>query len=443
MYGDGMEDWKKKYLQSSNQLQQARHDAQELRSQVHKQKKVLMKELGSEEAVEKALALAEDPTAAGLKGRAAQITQLQRQVRDLREQLKKAGPSTDDIEYEASESNSPAGYSKPGRSLVANHASEKEQRSLQQAAEKRREELQQLQEEVDRLRGENADHKKKRDALKSRASVLEGQLRELKAHVQTLIQKSNNDDELVSAMQRQLGRHGPMPEGGASDSAEEAAVLREENAELQAQLDRQAQIVLQLRQKNLEAKVESGSARLGPKSVEAGTSERALVERIRYLEADNTKQAEQVRLLRSQLGEDSLDGRPASAESSLNLKEKLRHLNDKVAGLERENIRLREGVDDQRPSSRTSCGSARDASVGSGSRHSRDQGETACGRPPSGNSRESAGGARDREGSYGPGSGAGKRDRLDFGPGSGPGTDQLLRQNEVMKRQIARMSVKS
>ncbi|CAE7860589.1 unnamed protein product, partial [Symbiodinium microadriaticum] len=77
------------------------------------------------------------------------------------------------------------------------------------------------------------------------------------------------------------------------------AALLQQNAELKAQLERQAQIVLQLRQKALAASCENGSVPLGPKSVEASVTERQLLERLRFLEAENAKQAQQVQLLKA------------------------------------------------------------------------------------------------------------------------------------------------
>merc|ERR1719502_1461818 len=143
---------------------------------------------------------------------------------------------------------------RPRRSTVV---SEKDRAAVDKAAEKRREEFERLQEEADRLRTEQADAKRKREGLKSRNAVLEGQLKELKTHVTTLVQKSENDDALVSALRRQLGRHGASQEDDVA--SEDVECLRRENEELQAQLERQAQIVLQLKQKNLAATCEAGS----------------------------------------------------------------------------------------------------------------------------------------------------------------------------------------
>jgi len=373
--GDGTEDWKKKFLQASNKLQESRQEAHELRTEMQRQKKVLTKELGPDENLEKALASADDPAMAGWKGRAAQITQLQRQVRELKEQLKRTG---EPLETDAGEATPQRSAPRRGPTV-----SEKDRAAVDKAAEKRREEFDRLQEEVEKLRGEQTEAKRKREALKSRNGMLDGQLKELKAHVTTLVEKSENDDELVSAMRRQLGRHGPSMQ--LDDISEDAENLRQENEELQAQLERQAQIVLQLKQKNLAASCEAGSVRLGPRSVEPQTPNSALSERVRYLEAENMKQMEHVRLLRQQLGEDDAGpGRPFSAESSLNLKERLRVMGERLASAERENLTLRQRSDDPRPSSGTSC----------------------------------------RSNSAGPHT-------------LGPDMEQLLRQNEALKREVA------
>jgi hypothetical protein len=300
--GDGLEDWKSKYLTASNKLQEVRHEAQDLRAQLHRHRKVLLKELGSEDALVTALQVVDDPDAAQWRGRAAQISQLQRQVKELKDQLRRANP--DDDAVEAAAGGTPVQAARAKKFNDAGVA-EKERAGLAQAAEKRREEFNRLQEEADRLRSEQAEAKRKREALKSRNDLLETQIRELRAHVQTLVNKSTNDDELVQALRSQLARgpSGAVAGGAGSDEAEK---LRREKAELQNQLERQAQIVLQLRQKSLAASCENGSMPIGP---DASTDKRSLIERVRYLEAENTKQNEQIRLYR---GQEYRLGRPLS-----------------------------------------------------------------------------------------------------------------------------------
>jgi len=375
MGDNNVEDWKKKYLTASNQLQQVRHEVQELRNSAQKHKKVLLKELGSEESIDKALAVADDPNSKEWKGRAAQIAQLQRQLKELKEKAMNVAQDA------------PAATLAPAQAAAAATAATAaaNNKAVEMAANKRREEFERLQEETEKLKAEAAEGKRKRDALKSRTSHLEAQLKELKANVQFLLRKSDDDDALVAVLRRQLGRHGEQAGETQMEDEGELEALREENSELQSQLERQAQIVLQLRQKSLSASATNGSVPLGPKSAEAGISERQLVERVRFLEAENTKQSEQVRLLKDQLGEGA---RPFSGQSNADVKDKLRQMTERLAYAERENQVLRQGsgspdLPDASPRSRPSSrGSSR---------------------------------------------------------GPGPDSEQVLRQNEALKREIVRL----
>eukprot|EP00933_Yihiella_yeosuensis_P051603 TRINITY_DN4957_c0_g1_i2.p1 TRINITY_DN4957_c0_g1~~TRINITY_DN4957_c0_g1_i2.p1 ORF type:complete len:594 (-),score=148.79 TRINITY_DN4957_c0_g1_i2:177-1904(-) len=394
LMGDGgnMEDWKKKYLTASNKLQETRQEVQEMRQQLQKYKKVMLKELGGEDAMQQAISVADDPNASQWKGRAAQISQLQRQVRELKDKVA-AGVSAQEDGSSVAVGSAPSVTMAPASAAAAAAAANQPQpRAIAQAAEKRREEFERLQEEVERLRAEQADCKRKREALKSRSTVLSTQVSELKASTQLLVRKSDDDDALVELLRKQLGGSSSSRGG---ESSEEISGLRQQNSELQAQLERQAQIVVQLRQKSLAASCENGSNRLGPRSVEGGTSEQQLIERVRYLEAEAVKQSEQVRLYREQLGEDlTNNGRPFSAGNTLNPNDKLRQLQDRLSAAERENqaLRSQQAHDSEGPD-----GSPRSDS---GSR---------CG---------------SRSGSRGPGA---------------PGSEQLLRQNEALKREIVRL----
>ncbi|OLQ12583.1 hypothetical protein AK812_SmicGene3493 [Symbiodinium microadriaticum] len=271
LYGEGgnVEDWKKKYLTTSNQLQQVRHELQELRTQTQKQKKVLLKELGTDESVQQAMAVADDPLAVQWKGRAAQIAQLQRQLKDFKDSATTLAPAA-----------AAAAKNKANWELYATATPELSPgEAVAQAADKRREEFDRLQEEVEKLRQEQTE-------AASRAGLLESQLRDLKAHVQFLLRKSDDDDALVSQSDRaggmlhesKFGVSGlwSLKDAEFQEAAGSDAALLQQNAELKAaQLERQAQIVLQLR------------------SVEASVTERQLLERLRFLEAENAKQAQQ------------------------------------------------------------------------------------------------------------------------------------------------------
>merc|ERR1712013_451341 len=140
---------------ASNKLQEARHEVQDVRAQLQKHKKVLQKELGTEE-LEHALSVVDDPDDTQWKGRAKQISMLQRQVRELQEKLKKSASACDDSQD--------GDALLRGRRAKADPVAEKERGTLVQAAERRREELDRLQEETEKLRSEQAEAKRKRDA---------------------------------------------------------------------------------------------------------------------------------------------------------------------------------------------------------------------------------------------------------------------------------------
>merc|ERR1719277_1187946 len=216
---------------------------------------------------------------------------------------------------------------------------------------------------------EHSEAKRKRGALKSRNSLIETQLREIKTHVQLLLRKSDDDDALVAAFRRQLGRGGGSEDSGLpAEHFAGVEELQQENAELRGQLERQAQIVLQLRQKTMANAVENGSTRLGPKSVEIAASDRQLVERVRYLEAENARCNEQVRLIRERHGEEpgGCINRPFSSESLQHRKEKLRQMDERLATADRDSSTHRQRADEARFDSSPSCRSSRSSSRGTG-----------------------------------------------------------------------------
>lgn len=324
-----LQEYKTKFLQASNQLQEVRSQMSELNANLQKQKKVLLKELGSDEAFQKAMKAANDPNSSDWRGREAKVAQLQRQVKDLKEQLRNA--PQDASEGTPSQARERRGEAPHDGEMTLNPKESKAHEKISDLASQRRAELEEAKKQVDQLKVENADLKKKHVASKSRTGVLEDQLRQLKVHVQTLLAKSDNDDSLVETLRRQLGRHGPS---GGDDG--EAEVLRQQIDEQQSQLDRQAQIILSLKQQRLSDAHKNGSMKLGP---EGSADMNHIIERVRFLEAENAKQAEHIRL-----NNGTNDGRPCSAESTL--KGSQSGLKSRLAELERENRILRENTRD-------------------------------------------------------------------------------------------------
>lgn len=166
------DDFKQKFLQSSNKLQEVRHEMQELKASLQKQKKVLLKELGTQEELDKALACADDPFSVQWQGKAAIISQLQRQLKEAKGEDKPAASSTE--------------------------APKRAQQSISAAAEQRRREFDELTARNASIEEENTQLKKQRDGYKSRSQTLEKNVKDMKGHIQTLLAKSENDDKLLA-----------------------------------------------------------------------------------------------------------------------------------------------------------------------------------------------------------------------------------------------------
>lgn len=167
--------YKQKYLASSNKIQEIRHEVQELKSTIQKQRKILLKELGSQDEVEKAFACADDPFSLQWQGRAAQISKLERHIKEMKGDEPKA-----------------ATQEPPKRAL----------RVVGELADQRRQEFEEMKGRVSKLEDDNSQLKQHRDGFKSRSQHLEKTVRDLKMHVQVLIEKSDNDDKLLQNWQQ-------------------------------------------------------------------------------------------------------------------------------------------------------------------------------------------------------------------------------------------------
>mmetsp|Transcript_46878 Transcript_46878/g.106306 ORF Transcript_46878/g.106306 Transcript_46878/m.106306 type:complete len:502 (-) Transcript_46878:117-1622(-) len=324
----GMEDFRKKYLTASNKLQELRHEFQSLKVLAHRQKKVLLKELGTEEHIEKALAVVDDPVASSWKGRAVEIKQLKAQVSSLQQQCKQLKQSA------GSAPGSPAGGAMPEVDESVEKMP-KVSRDAGKAAEQRREKLDSLQAEVDQLKEAAEADKKRRTAQSSRNKILEDQVRELRNHVQTLVTKSEHDDELVEEIYKQL-RSVKGSANGRPDSGQPS----EEVQQLKSQVERQAAIIQALRNKTMSDVTTEGAIPIGKMQGDATAEE--LFKRARYLEVENQRQAE----LLSRLEGQSEGSRPGSSESLSALQKALKQAQARINGKEAENRRLKSMVED-------------------------------------------------------------------------------------------------
>jgi chromosome segregation ATPase len=199
-------------------------------------------------------------------------------------------------------------------------ASSKARSHVSKMADERRQQLERQAQELAAVKGEVDALRKKEQGARSRSQVLEGQMRELKANVQTLLAKGEHDDETIAALRKhndQLQAH-----GGSRAGDVDSEVVRE----MEEQIQRQSHIILQLRQKNMQQSVEDGQHSDDP------------ARRVRYLDAENKKMQERVAMLEGQLANARTSDpfgrdRPMSAESSVETREQLAHAQKTVSTL--------------------------------------------------------------------------------------------------------------
>ena len=200
-------DYRQKYLAITNQQQILRQELLTAKTQSARLRKCLLKEIGSEEAVEFAILHCEDGDQEW-RGRAQQIAQLQKQLREL--QKTKPSESTEAPKYKLSDSPS----------------------------EKRRLENLALQEEINRLKEDLDGKHAKLKAAKSRMTVLEAESQEAKSAFKMLKEKSTNDDALIRDLRQfvEVKAH-QIPGISASKELER----------LKMQCERQKEIIAKLR----------------------------------------------------------------------------------------------------------------------------------------------------------------------------------------------------
>merc|ERR1719353_200062 len=185
-------------------------------------------------------------------------------------------------------------------------------------ADERRQQLERQAQELAALKGEVETLRKKEQGARSRTQVLEGQMRELKANVQTLLTKGEHDDETIAALRKHADQL--QAQGGSRGGDVDSETVRE----MEEQIQRQSHIILQLRQKTLQQSVEDGQNSDDP------------ARRVRYLDAENKKLQEHVAMLEGKLATArTSDGRdrPVSAESSIETREQLAHAQKAVNSL--------------------------------------------------------------------------------------------------------------
>merc|ERR1719375_2292826 len=191
-------------------------------------------------------------------------------------------------------------------------ATSKARNHVSKQAEERRQQLERQAQELAAVKGEVEGLRKREQGARSRTQVLEGQMRELKANVQTLLAKGEHDDETIAALRKHNDQL--QAQGGSRGGDVDPETVRE----MEEQIQRQSHIILQLRQKTLQ------------QSVEDGQNSDDTARRVRYLDAENKRLQEHVAMLEAQLANAQSRGselsgrdRPMSAESAVETREQL------------------------------------------------------------------------------------------------------------------------
>ncbi|XP_041372186.1 LOW QUALITY PROTEIN: coiled-coil domain-containing protein 13-like [Gigantopelta aegis] len=173
---------------SESKLAEYRNQCQALKQEIKIQNKILQKELGDSVNVQSLLS-----TNSTWRGRAQQILTLQNKVEDLKAQL------------EAQQSKEAAFEDQfTGKSSARRKTQDdKYKEELKKLERERKENKERAAAELKALEEEHAALKQKIDATKARNQVLSSEMKSMKQRMSTLLEKGQNDDELIQALMKQ------------------------------------------------------------------------------------------------------------------------------------------------------------------------------------------------------------------------------------------------
>ena len=216
----------------------------------------------------------------------------------------------------------------PGSPSKLDKIDAQHRREIDKIERERRQEAHALQEVLDKERGDKAALKRKLDAAASRVSVLEKETRDLRDKMEVLLSKTDNDDELIEALQAEMAsmakslkapRASRKDEAKREDPDDHTLLQLEEKA---SQIQRQHKIILSLRAE-LQAAVMRGKE-ASTRAERAAGMERAedqvLLTRlsaanheVRMLQVEKAKLSELTDVLKRKLAEAEEEANAASA----------------------------------------------------------------------------------------------------------------------------------
>lgn len=211
--------------------QQVGHDA--VKSELAKYRRALEREVGSADGVAKLL-----DGSSGARGRAEQISLLKDQLKEAQRRVAAVDGSAVD-----------------GPGSPASRHVERTRDRLANMEQERRHELERLLVAEQQLTNELGEARRRADAQAARIKNLEIDVRNKREKLKLLLDKSDNDNHLVSVLRQELDKYRKGEGGGrpADGSAEGEAQRRVANltgrvSQQQVQIDRQEKIILSLRE---------------------------------------------------------------------------------------------------------------------------------------------------------------------------------------------------
>eukprot|EP00802_Teleaulax_amphioxeia_P004057 Tamp_04061.p1 GENE.Tamp_04061~~Tamp_04061.p1 ORF type:complete len:621 (-),score=222.96 Tamp_04061:1585-3426(-) len=242
----------------NGQVNSQRLANERLKQENGKVKEALKRELGDVPVDTALRALDGGGAGAGWTGRAQTISLLQSKIVELKRELAVS------LDAKLSPGGSPsANGAKPGAPLppspskvqldTASKVDAQHRREIDKIERERRQEAHALQDVLDKERADKAALKRKLDAAASRVSVLEKETRDLRDKMEVLLSKTDNDDQLIEALQTEMATMAKAIKASSRSRKDEA---KREDADEQSQLQlqekssqiqRQHKIILSLR----------------------------------------------------------------------------------------------------------------------------------------------------------------------------------------------------
>eukprot|EP00741_Cyanophora_paradoxa_P005136 tig00000863_g4978.t1 len=306
---------REKYAGANTKLNEMRVAQQQLREELRRTQRALQREVGDDVPLQKVI-----DEGSSWRGRAQEISLLKTKVKELKRQLEQA---------EAGSPRSPSGEGASGTGAVRAGTSKRSFDDVHRADLDRREADRRAEQERLLLEGraaaeENSALRKRGEASAARIKALENEVKALKQKLLVVLDKTANDDRLIATLKAELegargggatGSSQPRrPRGSSSRGTPDAELdsLRKVAREQEAQLDRQEQIILSLRdqlQRAMERLREKGQ---GGGVGSSGTRPESAM---RSMQVENERLRELVDVLQSRLRFDSSPGSPDRAVS--------------------------------------------------------------------------------------------------------------------------------